>query len=98
MVKHIVFWSFKDNANGMTKAEILKKVKHDLEALVGIVPGLLKAEVGIGFNPKGYDACLYSEFDSKESLEGYQDHPEHVKVREFITAVRTERAVCDYEA
>lgn len=97
MIKHIVFWSFKENANGMAKPEILAKVKHDLEALVGVVPGLLKAEVGIGFNEKGFDACLYSEFTSKEALDGYQVHPEHAKVRDFITEVRTERAVCDYE-
>lgn len=97
MVKHIVFWNFKDCHEGMDKKQIISKVKHDLEALVGVVPGLLLAEVGTGFNPNGYDCCLYSEFESIKALEDYQVHPDHQKVKDFVATVVVSRVVCDYE-
>ena len=97
MVRHIVFWNFHDGANGLSKPEIMARVKRELEALVGVVPGLLKAEVGVGFNPNGFDCCLYSEFESAQALDGYQEHPAHVAVKGFVHQVVAARAVCDYE-
>ena len=44
-----------------------------------------------------YDVVLYSEFDSKESLDAYADHPVHVAVKPFIGAVRLERQCMDYQ-
>ncbi|HAN44635.1 MAG TPA: stress responsive protein [Ruminococcaceae bacterium] len=98
MIKHIVFWNLKDEAEGGTKLENGRIIKQRLEALVGVVDGLLKAEVGFNYNPHGYDLCLYSEFATKEAQEAYQEHPEHLKVREFVRKVITERAVVDFEA
>lgn len=97
MIKHIVFWNFKDSFNGMDKNQIISKLKYDLEALVGVVPGLLRAEVGIGINPNGYECCLYSELESPEALAVYQSHPAHMKVKDFVASVATARAVCDFE-
>lgn len=98
MIKHIVFWNFKDSMGSMDKTQMIGKVKLDLESLVGVVPGLLKAEVGTGINPAGYDCCLYSELESAAALAIYQSHPAHMKVKEFIGSVSTARAVIDYEA
>lgn len=96
MVKHIVMWNLKENAEGVSKLENAQKIKEGLEALVGKIEGLLSAEVGIGFNTNGYDLCLYSEFESKEALEFYQNHPLHDNVRQFVHKVISERVVCDY--
>ena len=49
------------------------------------------------FNEKGYDLALYSIFKDKASLDGYQVHPEHLKVKEFVHSVITDRAVVDFE-
>ncbi len=40
---------------------------------------------------------LYSEFASMDALKAYDCHPEHLKMREFIHKVITERVVADYE-
>lgn len=96
MIKHIVFWNLKEEAEQGVKAENALTIKEGLEALVGVVPGLLKAEVGIGIPENGWDLCLYSEFDSKEHLEAYRSHPAHKKVQKFVHQVITERAACDY--
>ena len=47
MVTHIVFWALKDEAEGHSKRENAEHIKEMLEALVGVVPGLIEAKVGI---------------------------------------------------
>ena len=99
MVKHIVFWTLKETAQGRSKTENARIMKMKLEALVGVVPGLLHAEVGIDFerSEQSYDLALYAEMDSRESLHVYQNHPAHLDAVAFIREVRDQRCVVDYE-
>lgn len=99
MVKHIVAWRLKEEALGNTKEQNAALIKEKLENLVGKIPGLLKAEVGINFtqDDSASDVVLYSEFESKEALEAYQIHPIHKEAASFVLACRTERRVADYE-
>jgi len=99
MIKHIVMWRLKDKAAGATKKENALKLKESLESLVGRVPSLKAAEVGINYNPSdaAFDVVLYSEFEDQEGLSSYQTHPEHVKIVDFVGEIRTDRAVVDYE-
>jgi hypothetical protein len=100
MVKHIVMWRLKDEADSRGKEENAILIKERLEALNGKIPGMVKLEIGIDFSASG-DSCdvvLYSEFASREALQGYQKHPEHLAVKPFIKEVRYERRVVDYEA
>ena len=53
MVTHIVLWNLKDKTQ---KAQQGGEMKRRLEALVGVVPGLSSAQVGLGFN--GFDVGL----------------------------------------
>jgi hypothetical protein len=100
MIKHIVFFRLKDQAHGNTKAVNAQLFKQKLEALRGIVPGLLTLEVGIDVSgtEMSADVALYSEFASKEALEAYIVHPAHQAVLPFLAEARTERRLCDYEA
>ena len=45
--KHIVMWKFKEQHNGKSALENARWMKEQLEALGGVVPELLSAEVGI---------------------------------------------------
>ena len=92
MVTHIVLWNLKDKTQ---KAQQGGEMKRRLEALVGVVPGLRRAEVGVGFN--GYDVALYTELEDRAALAVYADHPAHCKVKEFVHSVICERVCCDYE-
>lgn len=94
MIKHIVFWNVRDDEK---KQDNMAEMRKRLTSLVGKVDGLISAEVGFNYNPKGYDLALYSVFKDKESLDGYQVHPEHLKVKEFVHSVITDRCVVDYE-
>lgn len=96
MVKHIVMWKLKPNAEGADKKANAIKIKKMLESLLGVVPGAFKMEVGINYNPGGYDVVLYSEFNDHDALETYLVHPEHLRVKEFIHMVMSDRVVTDY--
>ena len=95
MIKHIVLWRLKD-ADKSANALI---IKEKLEALQGKIPQLLKAEVGINFNPadNAADVALYSEFASREDFEAYVIHPLHQEAGKFIRNVVAERRSADYE-
>ncbi len=99
MVKHIVFWTLKAEAEGATRAENARRVKAALEALAGRIPGLVEIEVGIDFarSDASYDVALYSTFVDRAALDAYQAHPEHRTVADLIAKVREKRAVVDYE-
>lgn len=96
MVKHIVMWKLKENAAGADKHVNAIEIKKRLESLQGVVPGAFKMEVGINYNPAGYDVVLYSEFNDHDALEGYQIHPEHLRIQQFIREVTAARVVADY--
>ncbi len=97
MIKHIVMWKLKEQAHGNTKNANAKLIKQKLESLTGKIPGLLKLEVGIDFSAtkESGDVVLYSEFESQEALENYQNHPEHKAIMPFVGEARDERRMVD---
>src|SRR5688572_4378518 len=99
MIKHIVFWKLKDEANGLSKQENALAIKQKLEALKGNIEGLIDIEVGFDFlqSPESADLVLYSTFTDKAALDFYQQHPLHKAVMPFIGESRSERRVVDYE-
>ncbi len=100
MVKHIVFFNFHETAEGATQLENAQKAKQELENLINLIPCLKKIEVGINIPHAAntnYDICLYSEVDTFEDVDTYQNHPEHVRVGAFIKKVISARACVDYE-
>jgi len=98
MLKHIVLFKLKENAEGASKEQNAKKIKADLEALTGRIPQIRRMEVGINCIPgeAAYDVAIYSEFANQQDLSTYAKHPEHVKVAEFVGKVRESRVVVDY--
>lgn len=98
MVKHIVLWKLKEEANGQSKSTNAIEIKSKLEALAGQIEGLIKIEVGIDFlhSPESADIVLYSEFKDEAALAFYQQHALHKAIMPFIAEARNERRVVDY--
>lgn len=99
MIKHIVIWKLKDEAHGNSKRVNALRIKEKLEALKDKIPEIQRIDVGIDFSntPESGDVVLYMEFNSREDLQVYQNHPEHQAVIPFIREARLERRVVDYE-
>lgn len=100
MVKHIVMWKFKEEAEGLSKAENIAKVKRELEALKGVIPQITDDfEVGVNFTEAdtAFDAVLVSSFNSREDLLAYRNDPRHKEAAAYNKKVRSDRVVVDYE-
>ncbi len=94
MVVHIVMFQFKEE----NKAKNIAKVRDRLEQLKEKIDVLKTMEIGINFNEseRAMDLSLYLVFETKEELQAYAVHPEHLKVVELIKEVTLESKVVDY--
>ena len=99
MIKHIVMWKLKEQAEGADKAANAAKMKALLEDCRDIVPGIVAFEAALaqpGLEAT-YDVLLYAVFKDKWALDAYLDHPTHMALKPFFAAVREERQCMDYE-
>jgi hypothetical protein len=80
------------------KANIIQ-ARQMLENLMGAVPSLRSIDVGVNFakEDRAMDLSIITSFESKESLDAYAVHPEHLKVVDFIKTVVEYSKVVDYE-
>ena len=97
MIRHVVMW----NVRGATRAEKranIEQLKASFLALRGRIPGLLHLEIGVDSSGVDYacDVVLVSDFSSQAALDAYATHPEHLRVRQELGAMRTQRHQVDY--
>ena len=95
MIVHIVMFKFKEENK---KANIIQ-AKQMLENLMGAVPSLRSVDVGINFasEERAMDLSIITSFESKEGLDAYAVHPEHLRVVDFIKEVVAYSKVVDYD-
>lgn len=94
MVKHIVFWKVKDSND---KQKNIDRMIEMLTNLVGKIDGLVSVEMGYNFNASSdYDVVLYAALKNAAALKYYQNHPEHIKCKEFIGNITDSRVAADY--
>jgi Stress responsive A/B Barrel Domain len=97
-IKHIVMWNVRGD-DAASRARNLALLKTEFESLRGRIPGLLHLEVGIDDSRIDYacDVVLVTEFDSRQALADYAQHPEHLRVRRVLGDLRSARHQVDYE-
>lgn len=99
MVRHIVMWTLKEEAEGAVAKDNAAKMKTMLEALKGQIEGLRHIEVSydiIAADPECH-IVLCSEHDDNDALNFYQNHPEHQACTPFVKKVTSGRKAVDYE-
>jgi hypothetical protein len=98
MLRHVVMWTFLDQAEGQSRQENLAKVKQALLALRPQVPEILDMEIGVdsGVGRDPWDMVLIMSFADAAALDRYQKHPEHKKISAFVGKVRQARACVDF--
>ncbi len=96
MIRHIVLWTLKDGTVE-EKEEIKLKIKNDLEALKGVIPGIISLQViSNPMSTTNGDLVLDSVLESEEALANYQIHEEHQKVVAYVRSVVKDRICIDY--
>jgi quinol monooxygenase YgiN len=98
MLKHIVLWTFPEQADGHTRAENMERVREVLMRLPPIIPEIRRFELhaDAGIDPNASTMCLISEFEDAAALQRYAVHPDHKAASALISRVRSDRAVIDY--
>ena len=97
-IRHVVVWRL-EGESAEAKKQAYESLAPDLEALVGVIPGLLSLDVSYstGPNPNNWDMCLISDHESWEALDTYATHPAHLAVASRVADATTERAGADFE-
>lgn len=94
MLKHIVFWKIKDNEDKEKNMEQMIKMLYSLD---GRIKGLESVELGYNLDSTSeYDVVLCAVLKSPGALKFYQNHPDHIKCKEFISTIAEARVAFDF--
>lgn len=99
MVRHVILWKLKELSSEEEKKAVVENIKKNLEALVGVVPGLISLDINIEpLASSNADVMLDSLLEDEAALKEYQTHPEHVKAADTYVRPYTEVRMCmDFE-
>jgi len=97
VIRHIVMWNLVGDSPDEKRRNI-ELLRRSFESLQGRIPGLRHLEIGVDSSGVDYacDVVLFSEFETQEALETYATHPEHLRVKAEIGALRIARHQVDY--
>jgi len=98
VIAHMVMWRL-GGATALERHAKAQDLVLVFEAIRGKAPGLLRLEVGANLI-EAADACdlaLYMVFESRQALEAYNVHPEHLKVKAMMAPLRMTRSQADFE-
>jgi hypothetical protein len=94
LIDHLVFIAVKEDASPEDVEDLISSIR----GLKGSVPGVVDLTVGENFSGRsgGYTHGLFVRFESREDLQRYMEHPDHLAVVEKLDRLTT-RIVVDYE-
>ncbi len=95
MFEHTVLWRYADHLTDEEKKEAGPRIKHGLEALKSVIPGIISLDVYLNELPSSnYDIMVKIIFSSLDALNAYAVHPDHVKVKDGDIVPFTKDRVC----
>ena len=94
MIDHLVFIAVREDALPEDVEDLISSIR----GLKDSVPGVVDLTVGENFSERsgGYTHGLFVRFESREDLQRYMEHPDHLAVVEKLDRLTT-RIVADYE-
>jgi hypothetical protein len=94
LIDHLVFIAVKEDASPEDVEDLISSIR----GLRDSVPGVVDLTVGENFSGRsgGYTHGLFVRFESREDLQRYMEHPDHLAVVEKLDRL-TSRIVADYE-
>jgi len=94
VIDHLVFLAVREDASPEDTDDLISSIW----GLKDTVPGVVDLTVGENFSERsgGYTHGIFVRFESREDLQGYMKHPDHLAVVEKLDRL-TDRIVVDYE-
>lgn len=99
MIKHIVWWTLKDEAEGRPALENGRRMIEMLEGLSGQIESLNSLEISLAVEESTTveaHLVLQTSHENMEGLSAYANHPKHLEVVDFIKKVVSSRQAIDY--
>jgi hypothetical protein len=99
MIRHCVWWTLKDHAEGNSAETNALIMKEKLESLRGL-PSLKDMEVALSFPPTTTEEVhilLFTTHDDIAGMRTYRTEPDHLTVVDFIKKVVSSRKCIDWE-
>ncbi|MFD8561444.1 Dabb family protein [Streptosporangium canum] len=93
MLNHVVLMKFSDPEDAPTARGLLEGLKGRIGQIRELTVGLDTTGSAVS-----YDLCLVTVHESADDLRGYQDHPAHLEVADWIRPRLAARAVVDHES
>lgn len=100
MIRHLVWWDLKPEADGHDAAANAKRLKEQGEAMPAQIPQLLSIEIAIDFLPGTtipVGMLLHSTHKDLDGMKAYAEHPVHQEFGKIVRAVTENRRCIDYE-
>lgn len=100
MIRHIVMWKLKEEAEGASREKNAEKLKLILEGLKANIEEIKNVEVGIQINEdngEALDVVLICDFENDLDFRMYTRNPHHKKAVKFINSVIDQRYYVDYK-
>ena len=103
MIRHVVMWKLKEEAEGATKKKNAEKMKLILEGLKVNIDEIKNVEVGINISDDDdeagspFDVVLISDFETELDYTMYTRDENHKKAVKFINSVIEKRHFVDYK-
>lgn len=99
MIKHVVFFQMKDEAEGASAQENAKKLAEKFQEISKVIDGVISCETGFNHNSEKnfYHLCLIQQFKSQKALDDYLVHQRHLEVKDFVFRVIDHRMVVDFD-
>ena len=96
MIRHIVSWNFKSTLSDEEKALGRRLLLEGMSGLKEKIPCLIALDiVAPTMETSTCQIALYTEFETVEDLNGYQIHPEHLKIVDVVRAYCCDRHCVD---
>ena len=92
MVKHIVLYKLKNQADR-------QRALNAFYGMKGKIEGLLDVEAGTDFtaSERSYDVALVCTLKDRAALDFYISHPVHLPVKKLMQEIRESSVSVDYE-
>ena len=100
MVRHIVWWTLKPEADGRSAEENAELMKKAARGLMGRIPGLLSLDISsapLQSSTVPLHLVLCCTHTDEEALKGYAVHPLHLECINIMKNVAESRQALDYE-
>ncbi|MDF9824798.1 heme-degrading monooxygenase HmoA [Breznakia sp. PF5-3] len=97
MIRHVVMWKLKEDLTPFEREQLMLEFKLNMSNLGPIVEGIVKIEVIVDIlDSSNMDMLLISEFESKDALNQYQNHPKHKDATKCLKGMAKIRSCVDY--